>query len=323
MSDELKIRIPALEQLLKITASGIGAVAGPILARWQARAQAEALRINAAGKADSLRLITSAQSEALSNLSVQPSSTRAELDIGNEIRARTSFQEEKRQRNIEAVVRQAAENIVEKEVLDEIVDHDWTAAFFGDIQDVSSERMQQIWAKILAGEVERPGTTSIRALSILKTMSQRDAQLFQSVTPFVIEDFVLRDKSITKKLSKFPSYYNIMRLAEIGLMHSDTTIGRDFENASEFTFDDVDKLFRISSNDGKRRNFQLPSFALTFPGMEIYKVMKTNKNELFMALFSQYFQRKGMAVSCCKILSRSADGRVEAVGPLETITPKK
>ena len=48
-----------------------------------------------------------------------------------------------------------------------------------DIQDVSSEKFQLLWAKVLAGEVERPGSTSIRTLSILKNIDQATADLFR------------------------------------------------------------------------------------------------------------------------------------------------
>ena len=56
--------VRALGKLLDYTASGIGAVAGPMLAPWQARREADALRITTQGKADSLHIIAAAQSEA-------------------------------------------------------------------------------------------------------------------------------------------------------------------------------------------------------------------------------------------------------------------
>ena len=101
-----------------------------------------------------------------------------EIDIAETVAQRIRFQEEKRQRNIGAVVGQAAAGLEGKEVQDHEPDHDWTARFFNEVQDVSSEEMQVLWARILAGEVERPGSTSIRTLSILKDMARRDAELF-------------------------------------------------------------------------------------------------------------------------------------------------
>ena len=163
---DVGLKISALKRLMNLTASGIGAIAGPMLARWTARANADALRIEAEGKADSIKLIASAQQEASGHLT--DSTMTTEVDIGEEIEARISFQEEKRQRNIESVVRSAADQLGDKEVQDQDIDHDWTAAFFSSVQDVSSEQMRQVWGRILAGEAENAGQISIQTLSILK-----------------------------------------------------------------------------------------------------------------------------------------------------------
>ena len=95
------------------------------------------------------------------------------------MRQRIQFQEEKRQGNIGAVVGQTAELLGGKDVPDQEPDHDWTARFFNYIQDVSSEEMQLLWAKVLAGEIEQPGSVSIRALSVLRNLDQAGAKLFQ------------------------------------------------------------------------------------------------------------------------------------------------
>ena len=43
---------------------------------------------------------------------------------------------------------------------------------------MSSEEMQVLWTRVLAGEVREPGTTSIRTLGILKDLDEATAQLF-------------------------------------------------------------------------------------------------------------------------------------------------
>ena len=173
------VMMRALEKLLDYTASGIGAVAGPMLAPWAARREAEALRISAQGEADALGIITAANVEARKALVPTGSDVRGEIDIAETVRQRIQFQEEKRQRNIGSVVGQTAELLGDKEVPNQEPDHDWTARFFNYIQDVSSEEMQLLWAKVLAGEIEQPGSVSIRALSILRNLDQTSAKLFQ------------------------------------------------------------------------------------------------------------------------------------------------
>ena len=171
--------IKALEKLLDYTASGIGAVAGPMFASWRARQEADARRIAAQGDADALLIIAAAQSEARAILTSTASDAHVELDIAESVRQRIQFQEEKRHRNIGSVVGKAKEQLGDREVPDQEPDHDWTARFFNYIQDVSSAEMQSLWAKVLAGEIEQPGSVSIRALSILRNLDQPTAQLFQ------------------------------------------------------------------------------------------------------------------------------------------------
>ena len=173
--------VRALEKLLDYTASGIGAVAGPMLAPWQARREAAALQIAAQDEANALRIIAAAQAEARDALVSTASDVRGEIDIAKTVRQRIQFQEDKRHRNIGSVVGRTADLLGEKEVPNQEPDHDLTARFFNYIQDVSSDEMQLLWAKVLAGQIEQPGNASIRGLSILRNLDQATAKLFQKL----------------------------------------------------------------------------------------------------------------------------------------------
>ena len=87
-----------------------------------------------------MRTIANAQADARAILVSPDSIIRGELDIAQTITQRNQFQEEKRQRNIGTVVGQAALELGDKDVVDSEPDHDWTARFFNDVQDVSSGR---------------------------------------------------------------------------------------------------------------------------------------------------------------------------------------
>ena len=176
---DLNPMVRALDKLLDYTASGIGAVAGPMLAPWRARRASAALQITAQGQADALHTIATAQADARDVLASTSSNFQVETDIAETVRQRIQFQEEKRHGNIGSVVGQTAELLGDKDVPEQEPDHDWTARFFNYIQDVSSEEMQLLWAKVLAGQIEQPGSVPIRALSILRNLDQASAKLFQ------------------------------------------------------------------------------------------------------------------------------------------------
>ncbi len=64
----------------------------------------------------------------------------------------------RRQENIESIVRKAVDELPPPEQMSEQpVNEDWTSRFFQECQDIGNEEMQQIWARILAGEVARSG----------------------------------------------------------------------------------------------------------------------------------------------------------------------
>ena len=71
---DVNIKVSALEKLVDYAASGIGAVAGSMLAPWMAKQQVKAKSIEVKGQADRLRLIAQAQADARQAL-VAPNDT--------------------------------------------------------------------------------------------------------------------------------------------------------------------------------------------------------------------------------------------------------
>ena len=174
------MNIPAIEKLLDYVASGIGSIAGTYLAPWKAKQEVKSKLITAEGGARILTIQAEAQTQARNILISKDANVTGELAIASAVEQRIQFQEQKRQVNIKSVVQQAADELDDIEVTNSEPDHDWTARFFNEVQDVSSEEMQSLWAKVLAGEVQRPGSTSIRTLGILKNLDRNTALLFRN-----------------------------------------------------------------------------------------------------------------------------------------------
>ena len=187
--------VPGIEKLVEVTASGVGAVGGSMLAPWRAGQTAKAQIIRAGADAHSrmieaegdkiASLIATETAEAQSLLTSPESRS---LRIAELVRMGIEFQGRKRYLNTEAVVQEAAAELSDKEVPDQEPDHDWTARFFDGVKDVSSGEMRSIWARLLAGEVESPGRTSLRTLDVLRNMTQADAKMFAEICGFAFGD---------------------------------------------------------------------------------------------------------------------------------------
>ena len=158
----------------------LSGIVGPALEPWRARRKKKAEIILAEGRADISQLEAETRAKVREILVPPVAANQIELDVFQQVIAQgIQLQEAKRLRNRSAVAQQAIQELGDAEVPDHEPDHDWTARFFNYVQDISSEEAQSLWAKVLAGEVERPGSTSIRTLSILRNLDQASARLFR------------------------------------------------------------------------------------------------------------------------------------------------
>jgi hypothetical protein len=112
----------------------------------------------------------------------------AQIDV-TELQRRAMFrfiaEEAKKQQNIESITKKALPDVSEDARPQEIED-DWITNFFDKCRLISDEQMQTLWAKILAGEANRPGRFSRRTVDLLGSMDKADAILFSRLCTFAI-----------------------------------------------------------------------------------------------------------------------------------------
>ena len=329
---DVNIKVPALEKLLDYAASGIGSVAGPILATWKARRKVEARKIAAKGKAEelsiqaegqanALQIISSAQANAREQISSTNTAIQAELNIAEVVEQRIQFQEEKRQRNIESVVGLAAKELGDKDVPNSEPDHDFTARFFNDVQDVSSEELQILWARILAGEVESPGSTSIRSLNILKNLDQATARLFRQFCSACIsiqipgQDQILdarvpsfaggnTDGNALKKYGIDFGFLNVLN--EYGLIISDYNSWREYfccikkSDTSPyipFEFQKQQWILVPTNNHSVNTKLKLHGVALTQAGEQLSRVVDLQHMNEYTQDLIKFFATKNLEMT--------------------------
>ena len=305
---DVNLKVPAIEKLLDYAASGIGAVAGPMLATWRARQEAKAKLIGVQVEADSLRLIADAQADARRSL-VEPDQTGSGmLEIGADgIAQRIEFQEKKRQANIVSVVQDAAAELGGKEVPDREPDPDWTARFFDGVKDVSSEDMRKIWTRILAGEVESPGRTALRTLDVLRNMTREEAEIFKSACEFIIDDFIFyprKDRTTHPVLQQV----DVMRLQDADLLHTSTSLAKIlnfFEGKCHIPHRGF--CLRIISNEN-RESISIPAIPLTRSGRDLSQVLERDLCIKNLRLFSKFLRDNNCGLHYAQIIEEYSDG---------------
>ena len=300
-------KVLGIDKLIDYGASGVGAIAGPLLAPWKASREgkarltatkfdAEIREIEARRDANAMNIIAEAQSEARAHLLPSDSEVRVTLDITREDIAQSiEFQGRKRLANARAVLEGAADELEDKEVDDHEPDPDWTARFFDCVQDVSSEDMQKLWAKILAGEVESPGRTSLRTLDVLRNMTKKEAEMFNSICNLAIENsFVFYDRSV----KGFPEleYAKLLHLQDCGLLN----LGFGQAMNVSFGYGEVERfmsyqnggLVIVRDQSEQAMSFRLDCLVFSSVGKELLQFTKCKPNREYLCAFSKFLQGK-------------------------------
>lgn len=217
-----------------------------------------------------------------SDIPIVYSGTGVEVDISNydelarRAGSRLAYQEIAKQENIEAVVDCAYQELLGKSSVNgETVSRDWMTRFMNSVEDISSENMQKLWGKILAGEVLEPSTFSYRTLECMRNLSKKDAELFERLCKIAIDgSFIINDLSILKNWGF--TYNDILSMDECGLIYSSGTIGRGKKILQEnfIIIDFGEYILMGKAKEGERRDeLAIESFPLTKAGREISSII--------------------------------------------------
>ncbi len=93
-------------------------------------------------------------------------------------------EEGKKQENIENITVKALPNL-SPESKPEGIEPDWLVHFFERGRLISDQKMQSLWANILAGEANKPGAFSKKTIELVAVLDKNDASLFTSFCSFV------------------------------------------------------------------------------------------------------------------------------------------
>jgi hypothetical protein len=175
-----------LKRLIEVVAEGVGGISRPLLTRKNADAKAYEIRTVAQAIAESQKLLGPVTYENGNILIEAVANTKQtmlpEATLDQRVISRMAYQEAKKQSNIEQITQYAAEELRnEQKINTERPNSDWTTRFFRIAEDITTDQMQLLWGKVLAGEVKRPGSYSLRALDLLKNITQQETEMFVKV----------------------------------------------------------------------------------------------------------------------------------------------
>lgn len=262
--------------LIEKVCNAVGVLYEPTRMRRAAQAEADAERIKALARVE----LTSLQERAVERL---------------------VHQEERKQRNIEAITLQAASQLP-PEASPEKLDDDWIAHFFKQCETVSDKEMQSLWAKLLAGEATKPSTYSKRTVDFVASMDKRDAALFTLLGRFVWSlgdptPIILDPNADYLKTIGLP-FTSFKHLDAIGLISFESVAGYQANGlAKHVVVVYFGRPVIVEFPQESNNTLELGKVLLTATGRELFSICGATKDEEYFRGVLKYWRARSLTIT--------------------------
>ena len=184
---------------------------------------------------------------------------------------------------------------------DRKVDDDWLFRWRDAASTVSSEELQTLWGRMIAGEIKSPGSFSLRTLEFLKNLSHEEALQIAKVSPFVIDGDVIFRGNKQLLDSEGITFSFLVDLQNLGVVSGvetlgiDRTIGSEATEKFEQTIVSYNRVLVVTHEDASKE-IKLRVYKLTLLGREILKLGSFESHEVYLRSVGQAICSQGFKV---------------------------
>ena len=205
-------------------------------------------------------------------------------DLQTRAMQRLAFEEARKQRNMESVLARSLPHLEESADPDGM-DEDWITNFFEHARAVSDKEMQGLWARILAGEANKPGSISRRTVNLIQDLDKEDAQTFFNLCKYVCR-FDVDDSTCPLIFSQTDEIYNRSGVNFPSLNHLETLGLVSYDFSTGYSISLAERTREIQLYHGRHRitipvadppNARRPEISVgyalfTTAGLELYSI---------------------------------------------------
>lgn len=211
-------------------------------------------------------------------------------------------EEGKKQENIESIAAQTTTRL-EEDAKPENVENDWISYFFEKCRNVSDAEMQSLWANLLAGEANRPGTYSKRTIELISTLDKSDAHLFTKLCGFSAFCGLFSGYAIPLVLDYNAEIYkkndinfnSLNHLESIGLIKFDGLQGfviQDLPKNVPFLYFGLPIRFILPKDSDNA--LAIGQVMLTQAGLQLAPICGAQMNGEFLNYMIEHYKNKGV-----------------------------
>lgn len=244
-----------------------------------------------------------------SNLLVQSSLASENIEIAQDIPSALIAEQARKLLNTSKVL-EKTRKILANDLGDppnEFIEADWLFRWRESASAISDELLQEIWANVLAAELKRPGEHSLRTIDFLRNLSRSEAEVIESVAPYVVNGNAIifgsgvkfSDNLPPHDFKCIPSGNSIDQLEELGLLNTQLGLGFNFQKSTEFSNGYFGWIFLChgravaATSLTKERTLRLSHFRFTKLGQDVLKLVKSSPNDPHLQELAKYLANEG------------------------------
>lgn len=233
--------------------------------------------------------------------------------LPHRVAARVQYKEQREQQNVEAVCANAAEELQkETTVPDGKPEPEWVSRFFDISSGITSEELQYIWGRILAGEIKRPGSFSLRTLDVLRNLSRREAENFVQLGNYILRSgekfFFIDPKAYIFTKDGGLTFLDILALKDAGLIfETDLEFSFNPVSAGEMTYLIYGPLILMFEREKDTPKLGSSVGLLTRVGIELLQLLTVQPDMEYVHFVGKRFATDGVKFTWAKILGFVGD----------------
>lgn len=181
------------------------------------------------------------------------------------------------------------------------VNDDWLFRWRDYAGDVSSEELQSIWGRLLAGELKSPGSYSLRALEFIRNLASQEASEIAKLSRFVIADVIWKaDESPLE--AEGITFSFLLKMQDLGIVSGVEAIGLNVTwktlEAGKFSrpLCSHGKVLRVTHAD-PAKHITLSIYNVTDIGRQILRLGTFEPHDAYLRLIGKAILNQGFDVT--------------------------
>jgi hypothetical protein len=303
------INIPCLDKFAEVIDRHLGKKSNPAHAVKMAKAIADKKRILAQGKSDAKK-IKKGQAELVNVSAVElcaiedkPQTNAAlfenhESQYHNNIGARIQHQEERKDKNLQKIVANAAIELMNEETpidSEHEVDDDLVSRIFEEAAHVSHEDLQKLWGRLLTNTISKPDSCSVDLVDFMRRLTNKRAKDISRLGPYIFSlNRIVKTQKTLDALKTNNDLSYLLEMSELGVISGVDGVGLEANIKSQF-----EGMFLSTVEYGKmalQLESKTPETAAKLPA---FKVTELGRQVLSLGHFEydyEYLRQIGLLI---------------------------